>query len=74
MKKKIYETPMKLLTKDEQEKIRELLLEYFINPSDASGQNFKDYVRSISGFNSGKGGAVVAFVATISPALCGKIV
>jgi len=74
MRKKIYGTPIKLLTKDEQEKVRELLLAYFIDPSEKQGLKFKDFSYSIGIYNPKKGGIIAKFVGSISSELLAKII
>ena len=74
IKKKVYETPIRLLTKDEQDRVRELLMAYLLEPTEKNAYNFRNFVQGIRGFEPKKGGEIVAFVEKISPELCGKIV
>ena len=74
IKKKVYETPIRLLAKDEQDRVRELLMAYLLEPTEKNAYNFRNFVQGIRGFEPKKGGEIVAFVEKISPELCGNIV
>lgn len=74
MKTKIYGTPIQLLTKEEQNQVKELLLDYFLNPTKDNATKFREYSKSVYAFNAKKSGEIVAFIARVSPSLAGKLV